>query len=151
METAEIDVGGALGSVKDLILAHWSLLVVAIVLGIIGNFTKSHIWTKERALHGRPKWLWWWGRASLSIHAPLFGGLIGIILILVYGPDVPAGPNVDTNAEIFFYYTFSGVLSSYVYSGFKHFMKSRGIELENIQMPGQTIPPKEPSTPPPAP
>lgn len=144
MEESEVDVTGALGSVKDLLLAHWSLFVVAVVLGILGNFTRTRVWTKDKAAHGKPNWIWWWGRASLPIHAPLSGALFGIVMILVYGIDTPAGPGVDTKAEIMLYYTFSGVLSSYVYSGFKHFMKSRGIVLEVDHMPGETMPPPPP-------
>lgn len=138
----ELSVGGDLvGSVKDLIVSHWSFLVISIVLGIIGNFAKTRIWTKERAVTGKPLWLWWWGRASLPLHAPLEGALIGLILSVAFKSNVPAGPGITTTGAVCLYYMGSGVFSSWVYVIFKHYMESKGIKLEAIQMPGEDSPP----------
>lgn len=142
-EGNEAGVTDMLGSMKDLIFAHWSLLVVALVLGITGNFFKTQVWTKERATLGKPKWLWWWGRASLPLHAPLIGFLVGTVLIVILGDKTPVGPGVNTAAEICLYYTGSGVLSAWAYAILKHFMKSRGIVIEDVQMSSDRPPPAE--------
>jgi hypothetical protein len=140
MEEISVASGGLFGSLKDLLVAHWSFLIVAIVLGTIGNFAKTRVWTKARAISGNPLWLWWWGRASLPLHAPFAGVVVGLILSLTLGTQAPAGPGIETLGERCLYYMGSGVFSSWVFVIFKHFMESKGIKLEEVHMPGDDAP-----------
>lgn len=130
-----------LGSAKDFVTAHWSFMTISIVLGIFGNFAKARVWTKERAATGSPHWLWWWGRASLPIHAPVAGIFVGLILILIFKDKVPAGPGITTHGEVCLYYMGSGVVSSWVYNIAKHYAESKGIVIDPVLMPDDSDPP----------
>lgn len=115
-------------SIKDLIFQHWSFILVSFVLGTIGNFAKTSVWTKERAAQNR---FWWWGRASLPLHASVSGLLVGLTLALIFGESTPTGPGINTVGEICLYYMGAGVFSSWVYNIIKHFLDSKSSIIRN--------------------
>lgn len=143
MDQDSTDISDIVIPFKDIIMEHWSFVLVAVVLGLVGNFAKTRVWTKERAMNGKPQWLWWWGRASLPLHAPVSGILTGLLLILIFGDNAPAGPGVDSAGEVCLYYMGSGVLSLWTYNIIKNFMKVRGIKTEYVQMPNESVPESE--------
>jgi hypothetical protein len=113
------------GFVKEYVLVQWQFAVASLVIGILGQFFKTRIWTKERALVGTPHWLWWWGRATIPLHAPVVGFWFGIALCWTYGENPPAGPGVNGPVQVVMYYVAAGSLSSLTYDLIKKFAKEK--------------------------
>jgi len=79
--------------IPALVAAHWSFLLVALGLSIVGEFFKRYVWTRERAVKGK---IWLWGRRTLPFHPVM----VGLAIDLVVG-------------EI--YYTGSGILAIWLF------------------------------------
>jgi len=124
---------------KEYVLVQWPFIVVSILLGMIGHFMKVRVWTKTRAAGSK---FFWWMRATLGLHAPASGCLVGITLCAFFGDQVPVGPGVDGQGQAILYYMGAGVVSSWVWSGTKNFLKHRGIVVEAIDLPGDSERPK---------
>lgn len=101
------------------VLPHWPLIFMALVLGTITQFTKRVIFEPRKA-DGK---LWKFGYVTMGAHAPLMGAIAGLV-------GFPVSPGVDGVLGRVLYHIVSGILAAWVVAGFKHFMKSRGIEIE---------------------
>lgn len=113
------------------VLPHWPFIMMAFVLGGIGSFFKKKVWTKERAKKNRFFWL---VRALLPMHAPMAGAMFGVVAEHLGG--APVSPGVEGMAGVMLYHAGAGMASSYVYSAFRHFLKSRGLlDEESVSMP----------------
>ena len=105
--------------ISDHFVPHWPFFFMAMALGTIVQFFKKVVWT-PRAAENR---LWKFGYQTMGMHAPLLGALAGFI-------GFPASPGVDTVHGRILYHFVAGIISAWVVAGFRHFMKSRGIEIE---------------------
>lgn len=120
---------------KTYVLEHWPFLVVSGFLGAVGGFMKKQVWTKDRA---RKTKFSYWMRATLPFHAAFAGGAIGLLGFFIFGEDMPASLDIErTAASMMFYYGGAGAMASWTYAAWKHFMKSRGITSEQIEMPSK--------------
>jgi hypothetical protein len=113
--------------VKTYLIDHWPFVFVAFLLGTIGHVFKTKCWTVAYAKKSR---VGFYGRATLPLHAPAAGALFGVIMWLVMKEESVVGPGIAAKAgSIVLYYTGSGTLSAWLFSAWKHFVKSRGIDL----------------------
>ena len=118
--------------VKTYLLDHWPFFVASLLLGTIGQFFKTKVWTKERATRkGFGGHFFWWMQATLALHAPLAGGLLGATMWLTKGSDSAlVGPGIaQSSGSVVVYYMASGLLSAWFFAGLRHFVKSRGIDV----------------------
>lgn len=118
-------------TIQTYVLPHWAFLTAAFILAGVGQVMKTSFWTKALAAKSRFRW---YMRATLPLHAPAGGAAIAILSHLV-GADLPVSPGVEGVASAALYYAGAGAASSWVYVAFKHFAKSRGIELTRASMP----------------
>ena len=96
---------------------HWPFLVVALLLGVIGEVLKKIIIPHgSRGLKG---WRWVWN-VTLPLHAALVGFLLGLLPLLPCPETVCASVGIKG-----LYYAAAGMLSSYVYAGVKHVAKEK--------------------------
>jgi len=117
-------------TVTTYVLPHWPFVMMAFILGGVGGVMKKSVWTKERAARSR---FFWWMRSLLPLHAPIAGALFGVVAELLGG--APVSPGVEGVAGAMLYHAGAGAASAWVYSIFRHFLKSRGIVAENLSMP----------------
>lgn len=102
----------------NLLLSHWPLLVVAFILGVIGDVMKRLVIPK-----GNPPVLKGWRgvfRVTLPLHPVLAGAALGLLA------GMPCPENFCTNATSrMLYFAAAGVFSSYVYGFAKHVARER--------------------------
>lgn len=111
--------------VKAYIIDHWPFLLVSMMLGMVGVFARSYLWTKEAAAKRR---FHYWMRATLPFHPVVAGGVFGFVGELLFNGEMIVGPGVErTAASIGLYYAGAGLLSTWIWAAWKHLMKSRGI------------------------
>lgn len=125
---------------QEYLLPHWPFIVMAFILGSIGQVMKTRIWTKEAAAKSK---FFWYARATLPFHAMFAGGASALAATLAFG-SVPVSPGVEGTAAAMLYYAGAGAASSWLFGAFKYFLKQRGIDL-----PTTSMPPKPSSDPPP--
>lgn len=100
------------------LMSHWPFMVVALLLGVTGEVIKRAVKRREAL---KPKVVWpSVYHATLPLHAPLVGALVGCI------PGIPCPVEfcADRPSKIL-YYVAAGMLSSYVYAAVKHIAKAR--------------------------
>lgn len=120
-----------LGLIREYGLPHWPFFFMSFALGIVGQFMKKRVWSWERAQRGG---FWEFMHASMGIHAPLAGFIAGII-------GFPVSPGIEGALAKGLYHFVAGAMSSYTVAAWKHFMKTKGVLLEESITP----PPKTPS------
>ncbi len=128
------DVAGVLFT-KD----SWPFWSTVLVFTIIGQFTSTKLFTRERAYQERAKdWhrhVWFWARESLMIHPLLSGFTLGLFW---RDPQNLGWPLAGT----MMYFAAAGVLSLFAWMAFKGFAKKKGV---SVRLPGEsTIPPAPP-------
>lgn len=106
--------------VTEYLLPHWPFVVMALVLGSVGQVMRIQVWTKTRAASGK---FWWWMRATMGVHAPLAGVALAGLGLLLFG-DVPVSTGVEGTAAILLYYAGAGACSSWIFAAAKHGLKS---------------------------
>jgi len=126
-----MDFGNLLNLGKEYLLPHWPLLVMAFLLGTVGQFFKTRVWTKERAAKSR---VMWWIRAALPLHAPMVGALVALFGKLIFG-TMPASLGAESYPDLMLYYAGAGAVAAYFVALLKHIAKSRGIQLSPVSMP----------------
>jgi nucleoside recognition membrane protein YjiH len=127
--------------IKTHILEHTPFIFTAFILGMVGQFFKTKVWTKERAEKGK---LWWWLRATLPFHPILTGIGLGLLFGTVFKDTAPASLGVEGTGELVMYYAGAGALSVIVYNIVRNFAKSRGISLKLPN--GKSEPPEPPES-----
>jgi hypothetical protein len=116
---------------------RWPFWAVALVFTIIGQFTSTKLFTRQRAYAPRDKawqrWLWFWGRETLMLHPIAAGLFLGYFVWL--DPEGRGWPRVGTA----FYFAAAGVVSMGLWAIIRSIAKARGVE---VRLPGQsTVPP----------
>lgn len=107
----------------EVLQTHWSFLVVALAIGLVGEVVKRLVLPKDNpaVLRG------WRGvfRVTLPLHPALVGLLVGCI------PGMPCPESFCTNlTSVALYYMGAGITSAWVFAGLKHVLKERaGIEI----------------------
>jgi len=124
--------------IKEGIRDHWPFFVMAMILGTAGQVFKTRVWTIERARSSR---VFWWIRAFLPFHAPIAGGLIGLVLGAIFGEGAPASPGVTGLGMVMMYYAGAGVVSSWIFNGAKYFAESRGLPIPEELDDKDSLPP----------
>lgn len=114
-------------------LRHMPFFAMMGVLGVLGVYFSTKLWTKERA--ARPgKWRLFWrvGRDTQPLHPMLTGAL----WMLIWGD--PMGYHYGP-ADSLGYGAFAGALSLFVWVGARVYAKRKwGI---NLSLPGSSMPP----------
>ena len=96
---------------------HWPFLVVALVLGLVGEILKKVI--APNGLKNLKGWRWWW-YTTLPLHPAGVGLLLGLSSIL------PCADSICTSrVAAGLYYMGAGMLSSYVYALVKHVAREK--------------------------
>jgi hypothetical protein len=113
----------------------WPFWSTVLVFTIIGQFTSTKLFTRERAYqeHGAA-WknhLWWWGRETLMLHPIAAGAALGA---LWQDPQGQGWPLVGS----MMYFGVAGVLSLGAWAAIRGFAKKKGVDLK---LPGQSSPP----------
>jgi len=121
---------------KDMLtLDRWPFWATVMVFTVIGQFTSTKLFTRERAYKKWPKvWqrhLWWWGRETLMLHPIFAGGALGLLW------RDPEGRGWSMAASPA-YFAAAGVLSMFAWALLKGALKKRGIV---IALPGASEPP----------
>lgn len=96
---------------------HWPFLVVALILGVIGEVAKKIV--TPNGSKGLKGWRWVWN-VTLPLHAVCIGFALGLLPFMTC-PDSVCGSVFERGL----YYAASGAFSSYVYAGVKHFAKEK--------------------------
>lgn len=111
---------------KKFLLEYWQFLTVALLLGMVAQFFKQKVWTKQRAESSRFARVM---RVTLPMHAPVLGALIGLGMVLTLGLEGTPRPAIaDTPAAVVLLYIGAGVLSSWIFGAFKRLMAKKGIK-----------------------
>jgi hypothetical protein len=110
---------------SKMLSAHWPFFAVFFILMVIGQLSKTIVFTRKRAEETHSKWyghFWWWGRKSLPMHPMITGLLIGVIW---------TNPNtiIKDMVSAMFYFAFSGTLSVWGYQIIKGLLKKKSIDL----------------------
>ncbi len=120
------------GAVSALVsIDRWPFFAVLAVFTIIGQFTSTRLFTRERAYGREPHWLWYWGRETLPLHPIATGSLLGL-----FWQD-PEGAGWGWQASVA-YFASAGVCSLFAWMLIKGKLKERGIDLK---LPGSSVPP----------
>lgn len=128
-------------------LDHWPWMAICVIFTIIGQFTSTRLFVRERAytdygsnLAGKMQhWFWYWGRESLPVHPILAGAMLAMVWVNPEGADPAWG--VPATAA---YFGSSGAISLGAWMWLKAKAKARGITLT---LPGASMPPPQPSKP----
>lgn len=112
----------ALSSLLDLIKEHSAFLAALGTFSICGQIAKE-IFTKQKALKGKPQWFWWRMRQSLPLHPVLTGIVVGLF----------------DKAHGVAYYAFAGVLSAFLFDLLKRYTGY------TVDLPGDSLPPEGPT------
>lgn len=114
----------------------WSFWAAVLIFTVIGQFTSTKLFTRERAYtEWGSAWknhLWWWGRESLMLHPIAAGCVLGA---LWRDPQGLGWPLVGS----MMYFGVAGVISMGAWAVIRGFAKKRGVELT---LPGQSKPPE---------
>ncbi len=115
----------------------WPFWSAVLVFTIIGQFTSTKLFTRERAYQEYgAAWknhIWWWGRESLMLHPIASGGVLGLFW---RDPQGLGWPIIGS----MMYFASAGVVSLGAWMTIKSFAKKRGVDLK---LPGQSNPPTE--------
>ena len=111
---------------KKFLLEYWQFLTVAFILGMVAQFFKQKVWTKERTARSRFCRVM---RITLPLHSPVLGIMLGLGMVLGLGLEGTPRPAIaDTPAAVVLLYAGAGVLSSWIFGAFKHLMDKKGIK-----------------------
>ena len=129
------------------VLPHWPFVMVMAIFSVIGQFMSKSVFTRERAYKkSTGPWykfwatqsFWWWGRETLPVHPILSGGLLGLIWYNPEGAD-PSWPLISSVV----YFAGAGVVSLFMWSLLRGYLKQKGIEVDLPGVDSLTPPPGE--------
>jgi hypothetical protein len=121
-------------------LDRWPWWSAVIVFTIIGQFTSTKVFTRERAY--RPwgsslvRFFWYWMREALMVHPVAAGFTLGY---LWPDPEMQGWPLIAS----MMYFASAGVISLGVWIILKGYLKRKGIKL---QLPGESVTPDAPAS-----
>lgn len=123
---------GALSALVS--IDRWPFVAVCAVFTIIGQFTSTRLFTRDRAYRVKPHWFWYWMRETLPLHPVVSGALVGLLW------SDPEGAGWGWQASVA-YFSGAGVLSLFTWMLIKGKLKDHGMDLT---LPGGSQPPKPP-------
>lgn len=131
-----------LKAIVDYLLPHWPFGAWLVISMLIGQVMKSAVFTKDGFKTRKPKWLFWWGRKTLTLHPIVAGLLIGLVW---RNPE----PSITSLPATMGYFSLAGALSVWAYEFAKGLAKKQGIDLRLPGVDDTTIPPSMPPSAPP--
>lgn len=118
-------------------LAHWPFLAWAFMAMLIGQVSKTAIWTRARAYEkSKMQWLFWWAYKTLPLHPVVVGALLGLAW------RDPEGRGWPWPAAVC-YFGAAGAASVWLYQILKGLLKKRGVVLGPLPGESEKPPPDD--------